>query len=91
MGHNRGFEEGNYLIPFYRGSFPLSNHDYTYVCMCSKNPYKANAPPKRHAAGVNPPSKFPLTTRVGHKSDRRIKVNAANLGKKAKARSSCFL
>ena len=30
--------------------------DYMYVHMCSNNsPYKANAPPKGHAAGVKPP------------------------------------
>ena len=30
--------------------------DYMYVRMCSSNSsYKANAPPKGHAAGVKPP------------------------------------
>ena len=29
-----------------------SKSDYTNVCMCS--PYKANAPPKGHTAGVDP-------------------------------------
>ena len=57
--------EGNYLIPYYRGSL-LSNQYYTYVRMYSKNPpYKANAPPKGHAAGVKHPSKSLPTTNLG--------------------------
>ena len=67
------FEQGNYLIPFYSGNL-FHQISTTQMYMCSKNsPYKANTPPKKHAAGpgVKPPTHY-QPGRVEYNSDRYI-------------------
>ena len=59
----RGFEQGSYLIPFYRGNLFIKSVLHKSVNAYRNNsPYKANAPLKKHAVGFKSPSWFPPTT-----------------------------
>ena len=73
MGCNRGFEPGNYLVSFYRGSL-FRQISTTHMCECAlKFPH---IHPKQHAAGVKPSSKSPPTTGGAYNSDRCIPVRS---------------